>query len=89
MRDTALARYVPDFRRDPFHRWLEKWHAIPLLVLSVVLAVWGAVREGAFSSATNSSATLRSSGYGTSGTAARPPDPLPWTVTGNYVPSVC
>jgi fatty-acid desaturase len=48
MRDTALARYVPDLQRDPFHRWLEKWHVIPLLVLSVALAVWGAVREGAF-----------------------------------------
>jgi hypothetical protein len=48
MRDAALARYVPDLQRDGFHRWLEKWHVIPLLVLSVLLAVWGAVREGAF-----------------------------------------
>jgi stearoyl-CoA desaturase (delta-9 desaturase) len=48
MRGAALARYVPDLRRDPFHRWLEEWHAIPLLVLSVLLAVWGAVRGGAF-----------------------------------------
>ncbi len=48
MRDAALAAYVPDLRRDPFHCWMEKWHVVPMLVLSVVLAVWGAVREGAF-----------------------------------------
>jgi fatty-acid desaturase len=48
IRDAALAPYVPDLRRDRFHRWLEKWHVAPLLVLSVVLAVWGVVREGAF-----------------------------------------
>lgn len=48
MRDAALAPYVPDLRRDPFHCWMEKWHVVPMLVLSVVLAVWGAVREGAF-----------------------------------------
>ena len=34
MRDAALAPYVPDLRRDPFHCWLEKWHVVPLLVLS-------------------------------------------------------
>jgi stearoyl-CoA desaturase (delta-9 desaturase) len=48
MGDAALAPYVPDLRRDPFHCWMEKWHVVPMLVLSVVLAVWGAVREGAF-----------------------------------------
>jgi fatty-acid desaturase len=48
MRDASLAPYVPDLRRDPFHCWLDKWHVAPLLVLSAVLAVWGAVREGAF-----------------------------------------
>ena len=48
MRAAVLARYVPDLRRDPFHRWLEKWHALPLLVLSVVLALWGIIREGPF-----------------------------------------
>jgi stearoyl-CoA desaturase (delta-9 desaturase) len=47
MRDAALAPYVPDLRRDPFHCWLEKWHVAPLLVLSGVLGVWGAVRGGA------------------------------------------
>ena len=48
MRDTELARYAPDLQRDPFHRWLDEWHLIPLLVLSVVLAVWGAIRGGPF-----------------------------------------
>jgi stearoyl-CoA desaturase (delta-9 desaturase) len=48
MRDAALAPYVPDLRRDRFHRWLEKWHVGPLLVLSIVLGVWGGVQGGAF-----------------------------------------
>jgi stearoyl-CoA desaturase (delta-9 desaturase) len=48
MQDGALARFVPDLERDAVHRWLEQWHVIPLLVLSVLLAVWGAVRGGAF-----------------------------------------
>ena len=48
MRDAALAPYVPDLRRDPFQVWLEKWHVIPMLVLSAFLIVWGVVREGAF-----------------------------------------
>ena len=48
MRDTALARYVPDLERDAFHRWLEQWHVVPMLVLSVLLAVWGAIRGGVF-----------------------------------------
>jgi Fatty acid desaturase len=48
MRDAALAPYVLDLRRDPFHCWMEKLHVVPLFVLSIVLAVWGAVHEGAF-----------------------------------------
>ena len=48
MRDGALAPYVPDLRRDLFHCWLEKWHFVPLLVLSLLLAIWGAVHEGPF-----------------------------------------
>jgi stearoyl-CoA desaturase (delta-9 desaturase) len=48
MRDTALARYVPDLQRDAFHRWLERWHIVPMLVLSVALAAWGATRGGVF-----------------------------------------
>jgi len=48
MRDGALAPYVPDLRRDPFHCWLEKWHFVPLLVLALLLAIWGALHEGVF-----------------------------------------
>jgi stearoyl-CoA desaturase (delta-9 desaturase) len=48
MRDAALAPYVPDLRRDAFHCWMEKWHVVPMLVLSGLLTAWGAVREGAF-----------------------------------------
>ena len=46
MRDGSLAPYVPDLRRDAFHCWLEKWHFVPLLVLSLLLAIWGIVHEG-------------------------------------------
>ncbi len=45
MRNAALAPYVPDLRRDPFHCWLEKWHIVPLLVLSVILAAWASQRR--------------------------------------------
>lgn len=48
VRIAALAPYVSDLRRDRFHCWLEKWHAVPLLALSVILAAWGTVRGGAF-----------------------------------------
>jgi fatty-acid desaturase len=48
MRDAALAPYVPDLRRDAFYCWLEKWHIVPMLVLSVALAVCGAIRGGVF-----------------------------------------
>jgi len=48
MRDGALAPYVPDLRRDPFHCWLEKWHFVPLLVLALLLTIWGALHEGVF-----------------------------------------
>ena len=48
MRDGSLAPYVPDLRRDPFHCWLEKWHFVPLVVLAILLAIWGAIHEGVF-----------------------------------------
>ena len=51
MRNAALAPYVSDLRRDPLHCWLEKWHAVPFLVLSVILVGWGAVRGGTFMAA--------------------------------------
>ena len=42
------APYVPDLERDAFHCWLEKWHFVPLLVLSLLLAIWGALHGGVF-----------------------------------------
>jgi len=34
--------YVPDLRRDKFHLWISRWHAIPPLVVAVVfLAIGG------------------------------------------------
>ncbi len=51
MRDTALARYVPDLQRDAFHRWLDHWHFVPMLVLGAALAVWGALHGGVFQAA--------------------------------------
>ena len=40
MRDAVVAPYNADLRRDAFHCWMEKWHVVPRLVLSGVLAVW-------------------------------------------------
>src|SRR5438445_12264958 len=39
MRNAALARFVPDLQRDAFHRRLEQWHVVPLIVLAVDLGV--------------------------------------------------
>jgi stearoyl-CoA desaturase (delta-9 desaturase) len=40
--NTALmARYAPDLARDPFHRWLNTWHWLPLTVLGAVLFLVG------------------------------------------------
>lgn len=41
-RDTQMmARYAPDLGRDPFYRWLNDWHWVPLTVLGMVLLAWG------------------------------------------------
>ncbi|MGA8163148.1 MAG: fatty acid desaturase, partial [Acidobacteriaceae bacterium] len=38
----ALARYVPDLRRDRFYRWLSKYHWVPMVVAGLIcLAVAG------------------------------------------------
>src|SRR5262249_45731664 len=39
--DAELARYVPDLRRDPFHRWLDRWHWLPLAIMTFALAAAG------------------------------------------------
>jgi fatty-acid desaturase len=41
----ALARYVPDLRRDRFHVWLSKYHWLPITLSGVLLFaggwIWG------------------------------------------------
>lgn len=34
---SELLRFVPDLRRDRFHRWISRWHWIPLVGLAVLL----------------------------------------------------
>jgi fatty-acid desaturase len=38
---TTLLCYVPDLRNDGFHRWISKWHWVPLASLTVPLYFWG------------------------------------------------
>jgi fatty-acid desaturase len=42
----ALARYVPDLRRDRFHVWLSKYHWLPITVSGVLLFVGGWIWGG-------------------------------------------
>jgi stearoyl-CoA desaturase (delta-9 desaturase) len=50
--DTALmSRYAPDLGRDPFYRWLNTYHFVPLTVLGLVLLAvggWPLVNWGIF-----------------------------------------
>jgi fatty-acid desaturase len=50
--DTArMARYAPDLAREPFYRWLTKYHWIPLTVLGFTLLAiggWGLVNWAIF-----------------------------------------
>ncbi len=34
-------RYAPDLMNDPFHRWLSKFHYVPLAITRVLLLVFG------------------------------------------------
>jgi stearoyl-CoA desaturase (delta-9 desaturase) len=38
---AMMAKYAPDLARDPFHRWLNTWHWVPLTVLGVALFALG------------------------------------------------
>ncbi len=33
---SELLPYVPDLRKDKFHLWISKWHAIPSIALAVI-----------------------------------------------------
>ncbi len=36
-----LARYAPDLGRDPFYRWLNTYHYVPIIVLGLILLGFG------------------------------------------------
>jgi len=38
---SELLPYVPDLRKDKFHLWISKWHAIPSIVIAVVFYLIG------------------------------------------------
>jgi fatty-acid desaturase len=40
--ETALlARYAPDLAKDSYHRWLSRFHWVPLVVVGLLLLAWG------------------------------------------------
>jgi stearoyl-CoA desaturase (delta-9 desaturase) len=42
--NTALmAKYAPDLASDPFYRWLNTWHFVPIIVLGLILLAVGGV----------------------------------------------
>jgi stearoyl-CoA desaturase (delta-9 desaturase) len=46
---TLMAKYAPDLGTDPFYRWLNTWHWVPLTVLGLTLLAvggWGMVFWG-------------------------------------------
>jgi sn-1 stearoyl-lipid 9-desaturase len=40
-RSVELLPYVPELRKDRFHKWISEWHWVPLATLAVVLLVLG------------------------------------------------
>ncbi len=36
-----LARFTPDLAKDPFYRWLNTWHFLPVAVSSIIIWVLG------------------------------------------------
>ena len=48
---AELLPYVPELRKDRFHRWISRWHWVPIATLAVVLLAfggWGYVLWGVF-----------------------------------------
>jgi stearoyl-CoA desaturase (Delta-9 desaturase) len=39
----VMARYAPDLYRDPFYRWLNTWHWVPVTVLGFALLAIGGI----------------------------------------------
>ncbi len=38
---NKVEKYAPDLAKDPFYRWLNKWHWVPVTVLGLGLLVFG------------------------------------------------
>jgi len=38
---AAMAKYAPDMARDPFYRWLNSWHWVPLTISGAILLWMG------------------------------------------------
>lgn len=38
------AKYAPDLAKDPFYRWLNTYHYVPLVISAVVLYLWGGLQ---------------------------------------------
>lgn len=38
-----MSRYAPDLARDPFHRWLNNFHWVPLTVVGLILLAVGGI----------------------------------------------
>lgn len=38
---AAMAKYAPDLARDPFYRWLNTYHYVPLVMLGLLLLLAG------------------------------------------------
>ncbi len=47
----VMGKYAPDLFKDPFHRWLNTWHWVPLTVLGFVLMGIGFYTNGAYGAA--------------------------------------
>ena len=48
---TRTSKYAPDLGKDPFHRWISKYHWVPLTMLGLVLLAiggWNWVLWGVF-----------------------------------------
>ena len=41
---TVLYPYVPELRKDRFHRWISLWHWVPMTILAVLLLAIGGWR---------------------------------------------
>jgi stearoyl-CoA desaturase (Delta-9 desaturase) len=38
-----MTKYAPDIARDPFYRWLNKYHWVPSVILAAILFAWGGI----------------------------------------------